>query len=83
MRLFSFFGTNVCWLSYLLNSSTEANFDSSLQPHPAKFKETVENCIGKPIEIPAGLQAFMQGEKQAYPLSNDFNLFKKALINLS
>ena len=51
--------------------------------HPAKFKETVENCIGKPIEIPAGLQAFMQGEKQAYPLSNDFNLFKKALINLS
>ena len=49
--------------------------------HPAKFKETVENCIGKSIEIPAGLQAFMQGEKQSYPLSNDFNLFKKALIN--
>lgn len=51
--------------------------------HPAKFKETVESCIGKTIEIPEGLKAFMKGEKQSLPLSTDFNLFKKALINLS
>jgi threonine synthase len=51
--------------------------------HPAKFKETVEECIGSPIEIPVGLDAFMQRKKQSYPLPNDFNLFKKALINLS
>ncbi|MDO5523049.1 MAG: threonine synthase [Bacteroidia bacterium] len=51
--------------------------------HPAKFKETVEECIGKPIEIPAGLAAFMQREKQSFPVSNNFFQFKKALINLS
>lgn len=51
--------------------------------HPAKFKETVEECIGKSIEIPAGLQVFMQGKKQSILLPNDFNLFKKALISLS
>lgn len=51
--------------------------------HPAKFKETVEACIGTPIQIPEGLTAFMQHKKLSYPLSNDFDLFKKALINLS
>ncbi len=51
--------------------------------HPSKFKETVESCNGQSIEIPEGLKAFMQGEKQSMPLSNDFNLFKKALIILS
>ena len=51
--------------------------------HPAKFKETVEDCIGKTIEIPGGLKAFMKGKKQSSPLSKDFIQFKKALINLS
>ena len=51
--------------------------------HPAKFKETVESCIGKAVEIPEGLKAFMKGKKQTHPLSSDFELFKKALINLS
>jgi threonine synthase len=35
------------------------------------------------LQIPNGLAAFMQHEKQTYPLENDYNLFKKALINLS
>ncbi|MGI6047539.1 MAG: threonine synthase [Petrimonas sp.] len=51
--------------------------------HPAKFKETVESCIGESVEIPEGLKAFMKGKKQTHPLSSDFELFKKALINLS
>ncbi len=51
--------------------------------HPAKFKETVEACIGSPLQIPDGLAAFMQREKQSCPIANDYNLFKKALINLS
>ncbi len=51
--------------------------------HPAKFKETVEECIGSNIEIPTRLKAFMQQKKQLFPLSNDFIQFKKALINLS
>ena len=51
--------------------------------HPAKFKETVEACIGSSLQIPNDLAAFMQHEKQSYPLVNDYNLFKKTLINLS
>ena len=64
------------------NRSTETGIFLATA-HPAKFKETVEECIGKSIEIPDGLKAFMKGKKQSIPLSNDFNLFKKALINLS
>ena len=45
--------------------------------HPAKFKDTVESCIGQSIEIPSGLAAFMQREKQSIPLSSDFEDFKK------
>jgi threonine synthase len=44
--------------------------------HPAKFKETVEKIIGKDIEIPAKLQAFMKGEKQSIALGKDFEGFK-------
>ena len=51
--------------------------------HPAKFKETVENCIGKEIEIPKGLEAFTKQKKQSLPLPREFAAFKKALINLS
>jgi threonine synthase len=36
--------------------------------HPAKFKDTIESIIGKPVEIPQKLQAFMQGKKQSIKL---------------
>nr|WP_325289049.1 threonine synthase [uncultured Bacteroides sp.] len=49
--------------------------------HPAKFKDTVEGIIGEPVEIPAKLQAFMKGEKQSVPMSNEFAAFKNYLIN--
>lgn len=51
--------------------------------HPAKFRETVEACIGESIQIPDALATFMQRKKEVYRLSNDFNLFKKSLITLS
>ncbi len=51
--------------------------------HPAKFKETVEACIGSSINIPKGLKAFMQREKQSIPLTNDFNALKKVLMTHS
>ncbi len=50
--------------------------------HPAKFKETVENCVGVSIQIPEKLKVFMQREKQTHPLPNSFEMFKKALWNL-
>ena len=51
--------------------------------HPAKFKDTVERCIGTEIEVPEALKSFMKSKKQTYPLSNDFDHLKKALINLT
>jgi threonine synthase len=44
--------------------------------HPAKFKETIDSIIGKEIEIPEKLQAFMKGKKQSIELSTDFRNFK-------
>lgn len=51
--------------------------------HPAKFKEVVEKCINTKIEIPAGLAKFTSKQKRSYSIPNDFNIFKKALINLT
>jgi threonine synthase len=51
--------------------------------HPAKFKESVERCIGEEIEIPEGLAAFMKKNRETIQLPSDFGSFRKALINLS
>ena len=48
--------------------------------HPAKFKTTVDEILGTDIEIPAKLQAFMQGKKQSVPMSKDFTDFKAYLM---
>ena len=50
--------------------------------HPAKFKETVEGIIGEEIEIPAKLQAFMQGEKKSLPMGKEFAEFKQFLLGI-
>ena len=49
--------------------------------HPAKFLDTVEGIIGEKVQIPAKLQAFMQGTKQSVPMPNDFGTFKQFLLN--
>jgi len=48
--------------------------------HPAKFKEKVDDILGIDIEIPARLKAFMEGEKQSVPMTNDFADFKAYLM---
>ena len=48
--------------------------------HPAKFKEKVDDILGIDIEIPARLKAFMEGEKQSVPMTNNFADFKAYLI---
>lgn len=48
--------------------------------HPAKFKDTVESIIGREIEIPAKLQAFMKGKKVSVELPNDYGTFKDFLL---
>lgn len=48
--------------------------------HPAKFRQTVEDIIGKDIRIPEKLQAFMRGIKQSVPMPKDFASFKDFLM---
>jgi threonine synthase len=49
--------------------------------HPAKFKETIEEIIQKPVEIPLRLQRFMQGVKQSVELNKNFEEFKQYLLS--
>lgn len=49
--------------------------------HPAKFKDTVENCIGKEIEIPETLKKFMDRPKVSVKLSATFEALKKHLLS--
>lgn len=51
--------------------------------HPAKFGETVEASTGSSVKIPDALAAFSQQKKQSIPIPNDFDLFKKKLIEQS
>jgi threonine synthase len=45
--------------------------------HPAKFKESVERCIGEEIEIPEGLAAFMKKNRETIQLPSDFGSFRR------
>jgi threonine synthase len=48
--------------------------------HPAKFLHTVESILDYKVEIPAKLQAFMQGTKQSVEMGKDFASFKQYLL---
>lgn len=50
--------------------------------HPAKFKSTVEEIIGKDVEVPAKLAAFIGGTKHTVKLSPTLACFKKYLMGL-
>lgn len=50
--------------------------------HPAKFLETVEAVIQKPVAIPTQLQTYLKREKRAVLLKNDFQEFKNWLLSL-
>lgn len=48
--------------------------------HPAKFKSTVDGILGTDIEIPTRLQNFMNGRKQSVNIPNDFDAFRRLLM---
>ena len=48
--------------------------------HPAKFRETVEEVTGIPVEIPASLKATMGKPSKSIPLSKEYEDFKEYLI---
>ena len=49
--------------------------------HPAKFKEKVDRILDIDIAIPERLIAFMRGKKKRIEMPNDFNTFKKYLLD--
>ena len=49
--------------------------------HPAKFKESVEEVIGKPVEIPERLAAFANREKSSTLLKPAYRDFRDYLIS--
>jgi threonine synthase len=48
--------------------------------HPAKFKEKVDDILGTDIAIPQRLQNFMKGKKQSIEMANNFESFKRFLM---
>jgi threonine synthase len=51
--------------------------------HPAKFSEIVGNCIGRKIEVPEKLAAFIDRKKLSRPMSWKFEDFKDYLMKLN
>ena len=47
--------------------------------HPAKFKESVEEVIGKKVEIPERLAAFASREKKSIMMKPDYKEFSEYL----
>ena len=48
--------------------------------HPAKFKHTVDQIIGQPVNIPEKLAEFMKGKKLSVPMTKEFADFKQFLM---
>jgi threonine synthase len=48
--------------------------------HPAKFLETVEDVIGKPVEIPARLAEFQKRKKQSKVIGTEYEVFREYLL---
>jgi threonine synthase len=51
--------------------------------HPAKFPETVEKMIGRAVEQPDRLKAFLNGEKQVESSSSKYDQFKTLIESMA
>ncbi len=51
--------------------------------HPGKFIDVVEETLGRKIDLPPALQAFMKGEKKSIRMSKDFIELKNYLQSIS
>lgn len=50
--------------------------------HPAKFKDTVQNCIGREIEIPETLKKFINRPKNSVKIPASFSALRKHLLSI-
>ena len=48
--------------------------------HPAKFFEEVEKVIKEPVSMPNNLKSYLEREKRATLLDNDFQKLKNFLL---
>ncbi len=51
--------------------------------HAAKFPETMEKILGRPVEMPARLAELLEKEKRADRLPADFGMFKNWLLSMA
>jgi threonine synthase len=65
---------------YLQDSAMDATGIFLATAHPAKFIEVVNEVIGKEVEIPERLKEVAKKEKVAIPMTADFQLLKKYLL---
>jgi threonine synthase len=48
--------------------------------HPVKFPDAIEKIIGKPVDIPASVQAIMTGRKQSLVINAEYASLKDYLL---
>jgi len=66
---------------YLKESAEDATGIFLETAHPSKFKEVVEEKLGKGIDIHPTLKEFMKREKETIKATADFSSFKEFLLN--
>jgi threonine synthase len=66
---------------YMKESKQEVSGIFLETAHPGKFKDVVDNIIGKEMTLPPKLQAFMKGNKYSIKMSNRFDDLKALLVN--
>jgi len=49
--------------------------------HPAKFRETIEHALGRPVALPEALERVSQKEVLSTEMPADFDLLKSFLLN--
>ena len=66
---------------YLAEHDSRVNGIFLETAHPAKFRDAVEDAIGKPIGLPPALEKFAAGKKKTIPASPDYDDFRRVLLD--
>ncbi len=67
---------------YLSESRKDVNAIFLETAHPAKFREVVEETIGRSIALPPALEKFIKGKKETVAVDSDYEGFKGSLLEL-
>ncbi len=65
---------------YLQSHSRSTHVTVLETAHPAKFLDTVQECIGEQIAVPDRLSVLSSRQKVATPLSNEYSEFKTYML---